>query len=217
MKYNKLITTLLFSSMLILSGCGTSDKIKESLGIETEAEPTPTHEPAPTPEPVPAPEPTPEPSSAQVIGSTTITTTGGKTLRVDRTENGFIFEGYEGKIVLLEMYGWNCPHCIDMIPAYNRFKNKYPNDVYIITLESYGTMDNAALQQFVTNYGIQYDTVSKQNAGNMFSFIQSLTGFTVAQGVPALIVLARDGSMAEYLPPQILPEAYVDSLIQGLL
>ena len=210
MKYNKLTVSLFFAGMLLLSGCETSDEIKDAIGEET----PPPAQTQPLSETPPPAQTTP---SSPVLESTTVTTVSGEVIRVDRTAGGFIFAGYEGKIVLLEMYGWNCPHCIEMIPGYNRLQNKYPNDVYVIALESYGTIDNAGLQQYAVSRGLQYDTVSKQNAGNMHSYVQSLTGFTVEQGVPALLVLGRNGDLAEYFPPQILPEAYVDSLIQGLL
>ena len=206
MKYNKLGASLFFAGMLLLSGCGSSD--------DPTTPPAATTPPAETTPPAST---TPPVSEKAVLESTTIVTTDGEVIRVDRTAGGLIFEGHEGKIVLLEIYGDTCPHCKDAIPAYNRLQAKYPNDVYVITIESYGQLNNAGLQQYVAANGMQYDTVSKENSGKMFSFIQTLTGYNTNQGVPVLLVLSRDGDLAEYLPPQILNEAYVDGLIQGLL
>ena len=190
---------------------------------EKPAEPTLPPQQTPPSEPVqedPAPEPAPpsEPASPVVTDSTTITTTDGEVIRVDKTTKGLVFAGHEGKIVLLEMYGWTCPHCIAAIPGYNRLQRKYPDDVYVITIESYGTIDNAGLQAYVRQHDIQYSTVAKENAGTIHSYVQQLTGYTVnSAGVPALLVFSREGKLAEYLPPQGLPEARVDSLIQSLL
>ncbi|PTB83350.1 hypothetical protein C9926_03405, partial [Sulfurovum lithotrophicum] len=142
------------------------------------------------------------------LESTTIVTTSGKTIQVDRTAGGFIFHGYEGKIILLEVYGDTCPHCIAAIPSYNAIQAKYPNDVRIIALESYGTLTNAGLQQ--------YDTVAKANTGNMFSFIQTLTGYHL-EAVPYLMILDRNG---DYTYQQVLadfPQAEIDTRIQQLL
>ena len=210
MTYSKLTAGFLVAGMLLLSGCGSST-VDDAISSATGTQPSPE-----TPAQDEAPAQVETPVSSPVLDSTTVTTVGGKTIKVNKTANGLVFEGYEGKIVLLEMYGWNCPHCIAAIPGYNRLKNKYPNDVYIITVESYGT--NPDMQKYVADYGIQYDTVAKQNAGKLPAFVQSLTGYTVeAAGVPSLLVFTRSGDLAEYLPPQDLPEAYVDSLIQGLL
>jgi thiol-disulfide isomerase/thioredoxin len=201
MKYDKTLATLFLTGILLVSGCTLDD--------EENSTPTPTEQTTTTP--------TEQTTTAQIIGSTTIVTTSGETINVNRTAGGLIFEGYEGKIVLLEIYGHSCPFCIDAISGYNRLQANYPNDVYIITLESYGQLNNAALQQYVIDNGMQYDTVAMENSGTMFSFIQDMTGYTTNQGVPALLVLSRDGNLAEYLPPQVLNESYVDGLIQGLL
>jgi len=115
------------------------------------------------------------------------------------------------------MYGHSCPHCIAAIPGYNRLQAKYPNDVYVITMEMYAQLNNAGLQQYVIDNGIQYDTVASENSGNVHAYVQTLTGYTIAQGVPVLLVLSRNGDLAEYIPPSDLDEAYVDGLIQGLL
>jgi len=152
---------------------------------------------------------------ANSTGFTTITTTEGKKIRVDSTPDGFVFEGYEGKIVLLEVYASTCPHCIDAIPAYNRVKAKYPKDVYIITLDT-SALNNAGLQQFVNQHNIQYATVAQENKGSMFSFIQSLTTYHF-QAVPYLMILDRNGDIVYDKILANFPEAEIDSRIQSLL
>jgi len=190
MKKTLFISVLAFATMFALPNCGSSSKKTST---------TPTQTPAPTPTPTPTP---------TVLDSTTVTTTEGKIIQVDKTANGFIFKGYEGKIVLLEVYGDTCPHCIAAIPSYNKLQAKYPNDVVIIALESYGTLTNVSKQNYIT--------VAKVNTGKMFSYIQSLTGYA-RQAVPYLMILARDGS---YVYAEVLgefPEATIDSRIQSLL
>lgn len=209
MKYTKLAATLFFAGVLLLSGCSSDDKENPA--------PTSASQPAPAPAPEPTPQPAPEPASKQVLASTTITTTDGIAIKVDRTASGLVFNGYEGKIILLEVFGDTCPHCVDAIPKFNRLQAKYPNDVYVIALESYGNLNNAGLQQFAATNGVQYDLVATENSGNMFSFLQTLTGYTLNQGVPALLILERDGDLAEYIPPSIPNEAYIDGIVQGLL
>ena len=152
-----------------------------------------------------------------IDAQTTVVTTNGKKVIVYKTKNGLIIKGEEGKIVLLEVYGWTCPHCIAAIDGYNRIKAKYPNDVYILTIESYGTIDNAGMQQYVAEHHITYDTVAKENAGTIFQFVRSLTGYAPEMyGVPALLVFDKNGKLAEYFPPQDLPEQQVVDLIEGL-
>jgi len=189
----KLISTLLFTLALLTSCGGSSSKKTTTPATTTPSTPT---------------------TAAPVLASTTIVTTNGKTIQVDKTAGGLVFHGYEGKIVLLEAYGDSCPHCQDAIPAYNNLKTKYPNDVYVIALETYGNLDNAGLQQYAKTHNIQYDTVAKQNAGELLSFMHSLIGST-PPGVPYLTVHSRNGDLAEYI---FAPDLnYVENLIQGLL
>jgi len=145
---------------------------------------------------------------ANSLGHTTITTTTGKKIRVDKIPNGFVFEGYVGKIVLLEVYGDTCPHCIAAIPSYNALQAKYSKDVVIIALESYGTLSNASQQQYIT--------VAKTKTGSMFSYIQSLTGYH-REAVPYLMIFGRDGDKVYDKILADFPEATIDGIIQGLL
>ncbi len=148
--------------------------------------------------------------------NTTVTTVEGKKIAIYKTQNGLYIEGEENKIVLLEMYGYSCPHCQDAIPGYNEFKAKYPKDVYILTVEVYG-LDNASLKQYAQDRGMTYDTVAMENAGKLIDFFGQFTGWTPPVGVPALLVFSKDGDRIKYYYPQDLPKDDVDALIQSLL
>lgn len=121
-----------------------------------------------------------------------------------------------GKIVLLEIYGYTCPHCIASIPGYNRVQAKYPKDVYVLTLESYG-LSKIGLQQYIKDHNMQYATVAKEDIGNMYALVGSLTGWSPGIGVPWLMIFSRDGIMEGQ--PQLgdIDEAYVEGRIQKLL
>jgi len=176
----------LLATALFLSGCGGGDNNNE----------TPSTQGGSTP------------SSSNVLGTTTITSTAGETIQVDMIQNGFIFHGYENKIVLLEVYGDTCPHCIEAIDSYNRLQAKYSNDVVVIALESYGSLTNAGRQQYIT--------IPMQNTGNMFAFIRELTGYN-REAVPFLMVFSRDGNKVYQNILATFPENEIDGLIQQLL
>ena len=145
---------------------------------------------------------------ANSLEHTTIVTTNGKNIRVDRTPDGFVFEGYVGKIVLLEVYGDTCPHCMAAIPSYNTLQAKYSKDVVVIALESYGTLSNASQQHYLT--------VAKAKHGKLFSFIQTLTTYNF-QAVPYLMILDRNGDIVYDKILADFPENEIDTRIQSLL
>jgi len=204
MKKTLFSTVLAVAIMFALPNCGSSKK-------KTTNNPTPDTNTTHTPDTNTTTTPeknTTTTTTPTVLDTTSITTTDGKVIQVDRTTNGFVFKGYENKIVLLEVYGDTCPHCVAAIPSYNKLQAKYPNDVVIIALESYGTLTNASKQKYIT--------VAKSNTGNMFSYIQSLTGYA-RQAVPYLMILARDGG---YVYAEVLsefPEETIESRIKSLL
>ncbi len=181
MKYKTLVASLLFTGMLILPGCGGSSN-------NTAA-------------------PAQAAAQAQAVNSTTITSTTGEVIKVNKTANGFVFEGYEGKIVLLEVYGDTCPDCVASIPLYNRLQAQYPNDVVVIALESYGTLNNAGQQQYIT--------IPKANTGNMFAYIRDLTGYNL-EAVPYLMILSRDGGIVYDSILANFPQNLIDTYIQQL-
>ena len=152
----------------------------------------------------------------QLLDQTIIKTIDGEVIHVDRTKNGLIFKGYEDKIVLLEVFGHSCPPCKAAIPGYNRLQKKHQKDVVVIAIEVWGS-DNAGLKQYANTHGIHYKAVSKADSGKMVSFIGKLTGWHPGVGVPYILLFDRGGILTKDVPPQRLPEAHVDGLIQNLL
>jgi thiol-disulfide isomerase/thioredoxin len=128
-------------------------------------------------------------------------------MRVDRIPEGIVVEGYQGKIVLLEVYGDTCPHCINAIASYNRLRAKYPDDVVVIALESYGTLNNAGRQQYIT--------IPKANTGKMFAFIRDMTGYN-REIVPYLVILDRNGNPVYEKALVNFPEAEIENWILSL-
>ena len=75
-------------------------------------------------------------------------------------------------------------------------------------MKVYGTLGNAALQQ--------YTTIPMSDTGDMFSFIRDLTGYN-RQAVPYLMILDRDGGIVYDEILADFPESTIDSQIQSLL
>ncbi|RLA77359.1 MAG: hypothetical protein DRG30_00310 [Epsilonproteobacteria bacterium] len=148
-----------------------------------------------------------------IVSQTTVTTTGGEAIEVKETEAGFIFTGYEGKIVLLEFYGSTCPHCLNDIPMYNSLQAKYGDRLVVISVENYGFLNSAALKDFANSHNMQYRTIAKESSGNLFDYAQTLVG--QIGGVPYLIVLDRDGEIVTN-GLNAFSESQLDGIIQGL-
>jgi len=193
MKRHLLITTLLISSILALSGCGgESDETPETPAAETTA-PSVTE----TPE---APQPPVEAPSAPIKHETAVTTISGETIGIKVTTEGFLFNGYEGRPVVLEFYGDTCPHCLNAIPTYNTLQQKYGEQILILTINDggqYTTLDNRGLQKFAADHGIGYRTVSREKSGNLKKYAEGFVG--KMNGVPYVIVMNREGVITTHM------------------
>jgi len=153
-----------------------------------------------------------------IKNSTTLITTDGKKIQVDRVSKGLIFHGYENKIVILEVYGDTCPYCIAAIPEYNELQKKYKDNIQIITIESYGRLDRKALQQFAKKHHMEFPTVAKQDSGKVLDYIEELTEYRPERyGVPAILIFNRDGTFAKGIPPQPFNKKYLTGLIERLI
>ncbi len=151
-----------------------------------------------------------------VLDQTTIQTTEGEIIHIDRTKNGFIFRGYEEQIILLETFGHSCRPCKVLIPLYNRLQKKYQKNVVVIAIEVWGS-DSKGLKQYADKHGIHYKAVAKVNSGKIISFIKQLTGWNPGVGVPYLMLFSPGGTIVKDIPAQTIYQSYVESLIQELL
>jgi len=153
---------------------------------------------------------------ADSVDHTTVTTIEGKKIRVDRIPGGLVFEGAQDKVVLFEIFGYSCPHCIASIPGLKNLRTKYADkDLLIIAVERYG-LSNSELKQYVADHGINYIAVAKENEGKIETFASILTGGASNQGVPYMMVFSKQGELVDTHLGD-LDEASTDALIQSLL
>jgi len=150
--------------------------------------------------------------------TTTIVTTSGKNLNIDKTPKGIVFHEYKDKIVILEVYGDTCRYCVSAIPEYNELQNKFHDQIQIITIESYGHLDRKALNQFSKRHDMRFPTVARQDSGKLLKYVQELTGYSSERyGVPAIFILDKNGTLVKSIPPQPFSKEQVENIIQKLI
>jgi thiol-disulfide isomerase/thioredoxin len=179
----KILLTSIILGLLILSGC--SDSAKGSASSEKE-------------------------KSTKKDYSIVLTDTNGKTIKVEATENGLKFEGYENKIVMLDFFATWCPPCIAEIPHFNNLQEKYKDDVKIITVLMEQNKTNKEIKKFIHDYGVQYTiTNSPQN----FDLAKHVGG---VKGIPFMIMYDKDNQNVQHYTGAV-PEEMIDIDIQKLL
>jgi len=136
--------------------------------------------------------------------------TNGKKIIVKSLENGFIFEGYENKIVLVNFFATWCPPCRAEIPHLNKLQEKYKKDVKIISILLEENKSNKDIIGFMNNNGIEFTiTNSKDN----YKLAKAVGG---VKSIPFLLIYDRNGQYSQHYIGAV-PEEMIEADIKKVL
>ncbi len=141
-----------------------------------------------------------------------LTDINGKHYTVIGTPKGLKISGMEGKVVFLEFFGHKCPPCLKSIPHLIDLQKKHPNDLAIISIEVQG-LDNAQLQAFAKQKGMNYTVISGEQERLFVSYISQRAQW---QGsIPFLLVLDKQGDV-QFIQAGMLPESALENVFEQL-
>ena len=150
--------------------------------------------------------------SAQNAPELSITDIRGKTYQITGTDQGLKIKGLEGKIVFLEFFGHKCPPCLKSIPHLSKLQTKHKDKLAIVAIEVQG-YDRTRLTKFAKEKGMNYITVSQDDAGHLVEYISQRAQW---QGsIPFLVAIDPKGDV-QFVQAGMLPEASLEELIKQL-
>jgi len=114
----------------------------------------------------------------------------GQPITIIERKNGYIFPQLKNKIVILEMFGKNCSHCIKEIPIMNSLRRKYGNKLEIIAIQVEGKMSPFQAKAFIRRHHIKYPVISGETATNLQYNVQNTYGWT---GVLPFMMVIKNG------------------------
>ena len=153
-------------------------------------------------------------SSLQAESAPTMSMTdiNGETYQITGTDQGLKIKGLEGKIIFLEFFGHKCPPCLKSIPHLSKLQTKYKDKLAIIAIEVQG-YSNTQLTKFAKEKGMNYTTVTQENAGNLVEYISQRAQW---QGsIPFTVALDTEG-VVQFVQAGMLPESSLEELIKQL-
>lgn len=118
----------------------------------------------------------------------------GQPITIVERSNGYVFPELKGKIVLLEMFGKNCSHCIKEMPILNKLRQKYRGRLEIVALQVEAQMSTMQANAMLKRHRISYPVISGDTATNLQYHVQDTFGWT---GVLPFMMLIKDG-VTEY-------------------
>ena len=136
--------------------------------------------------------------------------TAGQEIKVKSLENGFIFEGYENKIVLVNFFATWCPPCKAEIPHLNNLQEKYKKDLKIISILLEENKSNADVISFMNNNDIEFTiTNSKDN----YKLAKAVGG---VKSIPFMLIYDRNGKYSQHYTGAV-PEEMIEADIKKVL
>jgi thiol-disulfide isomerase/thioredoxin len=141
-----------------------------------------------------------------------ITDTNGKTYQITGTEDGLKIKGLENKIIILEFFGHKCPPCLKSIPHLINLQKKHKDKLAIIAIEVQG-YDGTRLAKFAKNKGMNYITVSQDDAGILVQYISKRAQWSGS--IPFMVALDKKG-VVQFVQAGMLPESSLEELVRQL-
>ena len=114
----------------------------------------------------------------------------GQKVTIVERPTGYVFPEFKNKIVILEMFGKNCSHCIKEMPIMNRLRKQYRNNLEIVALQVEGKMSPIQANALLKRHKISYPVISGETATNLQYHVQSTYGWT---GILPFIMVIKNG------------------------
>lgn len=139
-----------------------------------------------------------------------LTDTSGETIKVKQTSDGFIFEGYEGKVVVLDFFATWCPPCKAEIPHLNNLQKKYAKDIKIISVLLEEKKSNEEVIKFMNKYGVEF-TIT--NSPDNYKLAKKVGG---VESIPFVLIYDRKGDYSQHYVGAV-PEEMMEADIKRVL
>ncbi len=119
-----------------------------------------------------------------------LTSIRGKKIHIKERPRGFIFPEYKGKIIILEMFGKDCPHCLKQLPTIEKIRRRYRGILEVIAIQAQDRMDRLTAKNYINGHRIRYPIIEGEDATNLQYFIQKTYGW---RGILPYILVIKDG------------------------
>lgn len=140
-------------------------------------------------------------------------TVQGSILTIQERSNGFVFPQYQNKIVLLQIFGQDCPYCFKEMPIINRVKEKHVNNLQIIAIQAQDPMTKETASRLIQSYQMDYPVIDKDEAKSLLHFMQKTYGWT---GILPYMLIIKNG-VTEYSFSGSVSYQELDEAVQSLI
>jgi len=144
----------------------------------------------------------------------TLSSTDNKIITVEDTKKGLNFKEFQGKAVLLILFGHRCPPCIREIPTFIELTNKHPNDLAIVAIEAQNYSEDK-VKEFQKEHKMNYNVIAGINHNDFITYISERAGYTNGIPLPLLIAIDKNGEVQNVHPGELSLDEF-ENLVKDL-
>ena len=121
-------------------------------------------------------------------------TVQGPIITIGERSNGFIFPQYQGKVVLLQIFGKECPYCFEEMPIINNLRTKYGQRLQVVAIQAQEPMSKATASNLINKFQMHYPIIEGSNASELLFFMKETYGWN---GILPYTLIIKNG-VTEY-------------------
>ena len=114
----------------------------------------------------------------------------GKTIHIIERPTGFIFPEYKGKVILLEFFGKDCPHCLNQLPVIKKIRDRYKGKLEVIAIQAQKRMSLDEAKNYINGNMIRYPVIEGEDAIDLQHFVQKTYEW---RGILPYTLVVKDG------------------------
>ena len=122
-----------------------------------------------------------------------LTTTDGKIIDINITQNGFEFKQYAGKTVLMNFFGPMCPPCIIEMPHLIELQKQHKDELQIIAIQVQMPMNQDKIKEFIKKNNVNYPVINLNDAWDIVSFVKANTNW--GGQIPFMMMFDKKGHL----------------------
>ena len=133
-----------------------------------------------------------------------LNTNSGKNIKFTKSNDGFVFSGYEGKAVLVGFFATWCPPCKSEIPHLVSLGSKYKDKFAVVAVLIEKDKPKNELDAFIAENKINYEIAVSPSNEDMARAVGGI------RGVPNMFLYASDGRLLAHYPGAV-PEEMIEA------
>lgn len=144
-----------------------------------------------------------------------LTATDNKQFIIKKENDGFILEGAEGKVIILDIFATWCPPCQAGASHLTSLQEKFKDNLVILGVTIEDEITNADLEKFKKDFNAQYTLVNSDQNRRLINEVASSLKLGQRFPIP-IMAMYKDGKFINHYIGEV-QEEFVESDIKRAL